>query len=112
MRVTSSTMTQANGHGENGAAQSGTPYAAQHRGEPTMTDPVCGKPVLLSSPHTFVFGGALFCFCSTECCAQFQLEPARYVRLEAPPARPSQQQTEVALAAAPQAIAAATAAVS
>jgi YHS domain-containing protein len=80
-------MTQANGHGENGVAQSGgpsgTPYAAQHRGEPTMTDPVCGKPVLLSSPHTLVFSGALFCFCSTECCAQFQLEPARFVRLEA-----------------------------
>ncbi len=92
---------QASGRGENGAqhsgGQSGPPSAPQGAGEATITDPVCARPVPLSSPHTFVFNGALFCFCSGDCRMQFVTEPARYVRLEAA-AGPGRLGTGAALA--------------
>lgn len=56
-----------------------------------LTDPVCGMPVTAASPHCYVHGGALYCFCSTECCARFAADPPKYVRFGrsagAPPAR-------------------------
>lgn len=51
----------------------------------TSTDPVglldvvCGKGAVLGSPHRYVHGGALFCFCSDECLARFIVDPAQFV---------------------------------
>ncbi len=44
-----------------------------------MLDVVCGKSADVGSPHRFVHGGALFCFCSDDCLARFIVDPHQFV---------------------------------
>lgn len=54
-----------------------------------MLDVVCGKSADLGSPHQFVHGGALFCFCSDDCLARFIVDPHQFVPGKSGASRPS-----------------------
>lgn len=51
---------------------------------PTLTDPVCGADVGLTSPFSCVRAGAIFCFCSQACRARFLADPVRFVVIARP----------------------------
>jgi Cu+-exporting ATPase len=43
-----------------------------------MIDPVCGMEVEETTEYKSEYKGRTYCFCSAECKARFEAEPARY----------------------------------
>jgi P-type Cu+ transporter len=53
-------------------------HHAEHTGDQTRIDPVCGMTVSVHSPHSAEHGGQHYVFCSKSCQTRFLTEPARF----------------------------------
>jgi YHS domain-containing protein len=45
---------------------------------PSAKDPVCGMDVNPASPHTAMYGGKMYRFCSADCLRKFNADPGKY----------------------------------